>query len=108
MWSAAARHPVHVHRRSILSEVDFRTILDKTCFTIFYTAHRIPATIYIVLRLIGIDPIVTGVSVLSSAMPAATMTAMLSAKYGRIPSCLKTDLRLNAVIARTLPAVLRS
>jgi predicted permease len=69
---------------SILSEVDFRTILDKTCF--YYSFIRliaIPAIIYIVLTLIGIDQIVTGVSVLSSAMPAATMTAMLSAKYGR-------------------------
>jgi predicted permease len=69
---------------SILSEVDFRTILDRTCF--YYSFIRliaIPAIIYAVLRLLGIDPVVTGVAVLSSAMPAATMTAMLSAKYGQ-------------------------
>lgn len=69
---------------SILSDVDFRKILDKDCF--YYSVIRliaIPAIIYIVLKLIGIDPIVAGVSVLSAAMPAATMTAMLSHKYGR-------------------------
>lgn len=69
---------------SILSEVDFRTVLDKACF--YYSAIRllvIPAIIYVILKLIGTDPIVTGVSVLSSAMPAATVAAMLSAKYGR-------------------------
>lgn len=69
---------------TILSEIDFRTVLDKACF--YYSVIRliaIPAVIYAVLTLLRIDPIVTGVSVLSSAMPAATMTAMLSAKYGR-------------------------
>ncbi|NLT15917.1 MAG: AEC family transporter [Clostridiales bacterium] len=69
---------------SILSEVNFRTLMDKACF--YYSFIRlvaIPAIIFAVLRLIGIDPIVTGVAVLSSAMPAATMTAILSSKYGR-------------------------
>lgn len=67
---------------SILSEIDFKTILDKECF--FYSAIRlllIPASIYIVLRLLGVDPSVTGASVLSAAMPAATVTAMLAKKY---------------------------
>lgn len=68
---------------SILSDVDFRTILDKAYY--FYSFIRllaIPALIFMVLRIIGVDPVVTGVSVLSSAMPAATVTAMLSHKYG--------------------------
>lgn len=69
---------------SILSEVNFKTLLDKACF--YYSFIRliaIPAITFIVLKLLGVDPVVTGVAVLSSAMPAATMTAMLSAKYGR-------------------------
>jgi predicted permease len=69
---------------TILSDVNFRTILDKACF--YYSFIRliaIPAITFAVLMLIGIDPIVTGVAVLSSAMPAATMTAMLSHQYGR-------------------------
>jgi predicted permease len=68
---------------SILSDVNFKTILDKACF--YYSFIRliaIPAVIFIVLRLIGINPVVVGVTVLSSAMPAATVTAMLSQKYG--------------------------
>jgi predicted permease len=68
---------------SILSEVDFRSLFDKVCF--FYSGVRlilIPAVLYAVLRLLNIDPIVTGASVLSSAMPAATITAMLAKKYG--------------------------
>lgn len=69
---------------SILSEVNFRTIMDKACF--YYSFIRlvaIPAVLFSLLRLVGIDPVVTGVAVLSSAMPAATMTAIMSDKYGR-------------------------
>ena len=67
---------------AILSEINFKTILDKECF--YYSAIRlllIPAAIFAVLRLVGVDPVVTGASVLSAAMPAATVTAMLSKKY---------------------------
>ena len=67
---------------SILSEIDFKTILDRECF--YYSAIRlllIPAVLFVVLRLIGIDPVVTGASVLSAAMPAATVSAMLAKKY---------------------------
>ncbi len=69
---------------SILSEVDFKAVFEKDSFYFsFIRLLGIPAFIFIVLKLIGIDPIVIGVSVLSSAMPAATVTAMLSQKYGR-------------------------
>lgn len=69
---------------SILSDVDFRTVFDKAYY--YYSFIRllaIPAFVFIVLKLLGVDPVVTGVSVLSTAMPAATVTAMLSHKYGR-------------------------
>lgn len=69
---------------SILSDVNFKKVFEKTTF--YYSFIRllaIPAFIFIVLKLIGIDNVVIGVSVLSSAMPAATVTAMLSHKYGR-------------------------
>lgn len=69
---------------SILSDVDFRKVFEKAVFYFsFIRLIAIPAVIFIVLKLIGIDPVVIGVSVLSSAMPAATVTAMLSHKYGR-------------------------
>lgn len=69
---------------SILSDVNFKKVFEKTTF--YYSFIRllaIPAFIFFVLKLIGIDNVVIGVSVLSSAMPAATVTAMLSHKYGR-------------------------
>jgi predicted permease len=92
---------------SILSEVDFRTILDKACF--YYSFIRligIPAVIFVVLKLLGIDPIVTGVSVLSAAMPAATMTAMLSAKYGHDSLFASKLIFVSTLLSLvTLPAV---
>jgi predicted permease len=69
---------------SILSEVELRGLLDGACF--YYSAIRllaIPALIFGVLTLLRVDGLVTGVAVLSSAMPAATTTAMLAAKYAR-------------------------
>jgi predicted permease len=51
---------------TILSEVDCRAIFDKACF--YYSLIRlivIPGVIYAVLKLLGIDPVVAGVSVLS-------------------------------------------
>lgn len=69
---------------SILSEVDFRTVFEKAIFYFsFIRLIAIPAFLFTVLKIIGLDPIVIGVAVLSSAMPAATVTAMLSHKYGR-------------------------
>lgn len=69
---------------SILSEVDFKTVFEKASFYFsFIRLLAIPAVIFTVLKLIGLDPVVIGVAVLSSAMPAATVTAMLSHKYGR-------------------------
>ena len=68
---------------SILSDVDFRHMLDKDCF--YYTFFRllvIPAITFGVLLLLHLDPVTTGAIVLSSAMPAATTAAMLSDKYG--------------------------
>ena len=69
---------------SILSQVNFKTVFEKAAF--YYSAIRlvaIPAVIFTVLKLLGTDPIVTGVSVLSAAMPAALISAMLAQQYGR-------------------------
>ena len=53
--------------------------------TCYYSAIRlgiIPALVYIGSRLIGSDPLVTGVSVVLAGMPAASVTAILASKYG--------------------------
>ncbi len=69
---------------SILSEVDFKTVFDKATFYFsFIRLIAIPAVVFGVLKLIGVDPIVAGVAVLSTAMPAATISAMLAQKYGQ-------------------------
>ena len=69
---------------SILSEVKFREVLDKYCFYFsFFRLIAIPAIVFVVLRLLDIDPVVTGVSVLLAAMPSAIVTAILSEKYGQ-------------------------
>ena len=69
---------------SILSDVKPKEILDKDCF--YYSLFRlvvIPAIMFAALTLLRIDPLVTGVVVLASAMPAANATAMLAEKYGQ-------------------------
>ncbi|MDR3209169.1 MAG: AEC family transporter [Oscillospiraceae bacterium] len=68
---------------SILAGTRLRDALDRDCFA--YSLLRlilIPALVLGVLSLLGTDRVVTSVAVLSSAMPAATTTAMLADKYG--------------------------
>ena len=69
---------------SILSDVDPKSVFDKDCFT--YSLLRlviIPAVTFGVLYLIGVDETVRGVMVLVTAMPAATVCAMLAQKYDK-------------------------
>jgi len=67
---------------SILAEIHIKDILEKQLF--YYSLLRliaIPATVFFVLRLCGINSLVIGVIVLLSAMPAGSTTVMLAAKY---------------------------
>lgn len=67
---------------TILAEVDPRTILNKT--VVYYSAVRlvlIPLLVFAGCRLMNVDPLLTGVSVLLAGMPAGSTTAILSAKY---------------------------
>ena len=69
---------------SLLSGFTIKDALDKDCaYYSFFRLIAIPAVGFIVLYLIGIDPLVIGVAVLSAAMPAAVATAMLAEKYGQ-------------------------
>jgi predicted permease len=92
---------------SILSEVPLRGVLDKSCF--YYSAIRlvaIPALIFGVLKLIGTDALVTGVAVLSTAMPAATTTAMLAQKYNADAAFAAKTIFVSTVLSLvTLPLV---
>lgn len=67
----------------ILADVHFRELLDKDLM--IYSLHRlaiIPLILWGALKLLGVNPLITGVSVLLAAMPAGTTTAMLADKYG--------------------------
>jgi predicted permease len=92
---------------SILSEVNFKTVFNKAAF--YYSTLRlvaIPAVIFAVLKLIGTDPVVTGVSVLSAAMPAALVTAMLAQKYGRDAAFASKVIFISTLFSLvTLPAI---
>ncbi|MDO4555574.1 MAG: AEC family transporter [Lachnospiraceae bacterium] len=67
---------------TILSEVDIRSMIDKTVFS--YTILRlvlIPLSVYLVCRMLPVEPLITGVSTLLAAMPCGATTAILATKY---------------------------
>ena len=52
--------------------------------SLYYCAVRlilIPGLVYLGCRIAGLEEMVTGVSVLLSAMPAASVTAVMASKY---------------------------
>ena len=66
----------------ILADADPRTLIDKDI--LFYTVLRllfIPLLVWIPCRLVHMDRLVMGVSVLLAAMPAGATTTILAAKY---------------------------
>jgi len=68
---------------SILCGVKARDVLDIHCF--YYSFIRlaaIPAIMFGALTLLGVDPLLTSVAVLLSAMPMALTSALLAEKYG--------------------------
>ena len=66
----------------ILADADPRTLLDKDI--LFYTVLRlviIPFIVWVPCRLLHMDSLVMGVSVLLAAMPAGATTTILAAQY---------------------------
>jgi predicted permease len=43
----------------------------------------IPLVTFLVTKLLGLDPLIIGVSVILAAMPGGSSTAILASKYGR-------------------------
>ena len=67
---------------TILVGVDFRALITKK--QLYYNLIRLvimPAIIWIGCRLLQIDPLITGVGVLLTSMPAGSTTSLLAAKY---------------------------
>ncbi|MGN1144725.1 MAG: AEC family transporter [Anaerovoracaceae bacterium] len=67
---------------TVLGDVDYRTLASPR--QVYFALLRlvlIPAAVWGVFLLLDIDPLVTGVCVLMTAMPAGNTTAILAAKY---------------------------
>lgn len=67
---------------TILADVSPRELLDRSIF--LFSGLRlllIPLLVYAGCLVCAVEPLVTGVSVLLAAMPAASTTAILAAKY---------------------------
>ncbi|MDD5945124.1 MAG: AEC family transporter [Clostridia bacterium] len=68
---------------SILTEAGKKNILSKEVF--FFSFIRLiamPLIVLIILKALSIDPMLTAISVLLTAMPAGSTTAILAEKYG--------------------------
>jgi predicted permease len=66
----------------ILADVSIKTMIDRK--VLFYSIIRlllIPILVYIPCRLLHIDSVVMGTSVLLAAMPAGATTSILASKY---------------------------
>lgn len=73
---------------TILAEVPFRSLPEKD--TVYYSFIRlffIPFLVYLACHFAQVDSLVTGVSVVLSGMPSASVTAVLAAKYGKDEVC---------------------
>lgn len=69
---------------TILAEVPLRALPERA--TLYYSFVRlflVPFLVFAGCRLGHVDPLVTGVSVVLSGMPAASVTAVMAAKYGK-------------------------
>lgn len=67
---------------TILVDVDFKHLV--TLKQLYYNLVRLvimPLVVYIGCHLLNIDPLITGVSVLLTSMPAGSTTSLLAAKY---------------------------
>jgi predicted permease len=68
---------------TIFTEVNWKELVTPS--QVYFAVLRlavIPLIVYIPCRLLGLDPVVTGVSTFLAAMPAGSTTSLLASKYG--------------------------
>jgi len=66
----------------ILAEIDIRTVVSRR--TLYFSLIRLiilPGVVLVACKLLGLSPLVASVSVILTAMPAGTTTAILAEKY---------------------------
>ena len=68
---------------AILADVPLKTVFDPKCFYLVAVRQLLlPAVCLVALRLLGVDPLTAGVSVVLTGMPIGSTTAILAQKYG--------------------------
>lgn len=68
---------------AILADVPPKTVFDPKCFYLVAVRQLLlPAVCLVALRLLGVDPLTAGVSVVLTGMPIGSTTAILAQKYG--------------------------
>lgn len=92
---------------AILVDMNWRDIFDPYLF--YYSGIRlivIPLIVFGIMKLIGIDSMVTGVTVLLSAMPAGSTTVLLADTYGKNSKYASACVFLSTVLSLiTLPLI---
>lgn len=93
-----------------LASYPLKTIFGRWHVYVFCVVRLvvIPVLVWAVLRLFIHDPLILGVMVVVSALPAATNTALLCAKYGGDESTTASGLFVSTLLSLvTLPVLLR-
>ncbi len=85
---------------SILSGVKWREMIDRdSLYYCFVRLILVPALVFLGCRLAGVDGLVMGVSVLLAAMPAASVTAVLAAKYEKDEAFAALIVALSTILS---------
>lgn len=68
---------------AILADVPLKTVFDpKSFYLVAVRQFLLPGICLVALRLLGLDPLTIGVSVVITGMPIGSTTAILAQKYG--------------------------
>ncbi|MCD8076896.1 MAG: AEC family transporter [Lachnospiraceae bacterium] len=85
---------------SILSGVKWREMIDRdSLYYCFVRLALVPALVFLGCRLAGVESLVMGVSVLLAAMPAASVTAVLAAKYEKDEAFAARIVALSTILS---------
>ncbi|MCD8010825.1 MAG: AEC family transporter [Lachnospiraceae bacterium] len=85
---------------SILSGIKWREMIDRdSLYYCFVRLILVPALVFLGCRLAGVDGLVMGVSVLLAAMPAASVTAVLAAKYEKDEAFAARIVALSTILS---------
>lgn len=84
----------------ILADISFKNIVElKTLYYCLIRLVGIPLLVYAFCFIFAIDPLVTGVCVLLSAMPAGSTTALLASKYNADEKCATKCVVLSTLLS---------